>query len=65
MDPAMILGPYGLVVALAIAVVHLYRENTRLRDASMDLLKTYQDRDAEELRARREDDRRRQGEGRA
>jgi len=64
MDPALILGPYGVVVVLAIAVVHLYRENTRLRDASMDLLKTYQDRDAEELRARREDDRRRQGEGR-
>jgi hypothetical protein len=48
MDPALIYGPYGAIVLLVYAVVHLYRENTALRKASEDLLKKYQERDDEE-----------------
>jgi hypothetical protein len=57
MDPALLYGPYGLLVALAIAVVHLYRENTRLRDESMAMLKKYQERDEEERLYRQAQDR--------
>lgn len=48
MDPALILGPYGGIVLLIYAVVHLYRENTELRKDSMELLKKYQEREEEE-----------------
>jgi hypothetical protein len=57
MDPALLYGPYGLLFALVIAVVHLYRENTRLRDESLKMLKTYQDRDEEERLYRQAQDR--------
>lgn len=50
MDPALIYGPYGAIVLLVYAVIHLYRENTALRKDAMDLLKKYQDRDEEERR---------------
>lgn len=55
----MIYGPYGALVCLVVAVVHLYRENTALRKESMDLLKKYQERDEEERRWRVEQERRR------
>lgn len=51
MDPALILGPYGVVIILAYAVKHLYQENTKLRQSAMDLLKKYQERDEEERKA--------------
>jgi hypothetical protein len=57
MDPALIYGPYGAIVLLVIAVVHLYRENTALRQDAMDLLKKYQERDEEERRYWRERER--------
>ncbi len=59
MDPALIYGPYGAIILLAIAVTHLYRENTALRKDSMDLLKQYQDRDEEERKLRATEDQRR------
>ena len=59
MDPALILGPYGAIVLLVIAVIHLYRENTELRRESMKLLKTYQERDEEERLWRQAQERRR------
>ena len=52
MDPALIYGPYGAIVLLVYAVVHLYRENTALRNDAMDLLKQYQKRDEEERKLR-------------
>ena len=48
MDPALIYGPYGAIVLLVYAVVHLYRENTALRKDATELLKKYQARDEEE-----------------
>lgn len=48
MDPALIYGPYGAIVLLVYAVIHLYRENTSLRRDAMELLKKYQARDEEE-----------------
>lgn len=57
MDPAAIYGPYGAIVLLVIAVIHLYRENTSLREDAMDLLKKYQERDEEERRLRIEEER--------
>ena len=63
MDPAQIYGPYGAIALLVIAVVHLYRENTALRNDAMDLLKKYQERDDEERRYWREQERRRLEEG--
>lgn len=51
MDPALILGPYGVVIILAYAVKHLYQENQALRDKSMELLEKYQERDEEERKA--------------
>lgn len=63
MDPELILGPYGAIVCLAIAVVHLYRENTSLRQESMDLLKKYQDREDEERKLRMEEERERRRAG--
>lgn len=59
MDPTQIYGPYGAIALLVIAVVHLYRENTKLRQDAMDLLKTYQDRDEEERKFRVTEERRR------
>ena len=56
-DPALVLGPYGVVVVFGIAINHLYRENTALRAQSMDLLKKYQDRDEEDRRLRQEEER--------
>lgn len=64
MDPALILGPYGVVVVLMVGVVHLYRENQELRKGSMDLLKQYQERDAEERKARIDEEQRRDEEQR-
>ena len=61
-DPAAIYGPYGAIVLLVVAVVHLYRENTALREDAMDLLKKYQDRDEEERRLRVEEERARRRE---
>jgi hypothetical protein len=55
MDPALIYGQYGAIVCLVIAVVHLYRENTALRQDAMNLLKKYQDRDEEERKLRQEE----------
>ncbi len=57
----MVLGPYGVIVCLLYAVIHLYRENTELRKASMDALRKYQERDEEDRKARlaREEDERR------
>ena len=52
MDPALIYGPYGAIVLLVYAVVHLYRENTALRNDAMELLKQYQKRDEEERKLR-------------
>lgn len=57
MDPALILGPYGVIVLLVFAVQHLYKENTKLRDAAADLLRKYQERDEEERRFRMEEER--------
>lgn len=57
MDPSLIYGQYGAIVLLVFAVQHLYRENTKLRDDARDLLKSYQKRDEEELRLRREEER--------
>lgn len=57
MDPAQIYGPYGAIALLVFAVVHLYRENTALREDAMDLLKKYQERDEEERRLRVEEER--------
>ncbi len=71
MDPTLIYGPYGAIALLVIAVVHLYRENTALRNDAMVLLKTYQARDEEERKLRfseerkREEDRWRMEESRA
>ena len=48
MDPALILGPYGVIVLLVYAVIHLYKENTALRKDATDMLKQYQARDEEE-----------------
>ncbi len=59
MDPALILGPYGAIVLLVIAVIHLYRENTSLRKDSMALLRKYQDREDEERKLRADEDHRR------
>lgn len=59
MDPALILGPYGAIVLLMYAVIHLYRENTALRDDAMTMLKNYQERDEEERKLRLVEDRRR------
>lgn len=62
MDPGLIdslMGPSGVVVLLAIAVVHLYRENTALRKDSLDLLKKYQERDEEERKLRLAEERER------
>ncbi len=59
MDPALILGPYGAIVLLVTAVIHLYRENTLLRKDSMDLLRKYQDREDEERKLRVDQDHRR------
>lgn len=59
MDPALIYGPYGAVVLLLYAVIHLYKENTALRKDAMELLKKYQERDDEERRWRVEQERRR------
>jgi hypothetical protein len=62
MDPTLlegILGPYGVVIVLAVAVVHLYRENTALRQDAMDLLKKYQERDEEERKLRLQEEQRR------
>ncbi len=46
MDPALILGPYGAIVCLIIAVIYLHRRNERLElkldesnDASRDLIR--------------------------
>jgi len=44
-----------------IAVVHLYRENTALRNDAMTLLKTYQERDEEERKLRVAEERQRLG----
>ncbi len=71
MDPTLIYGPYGAIALLVIAVVHLYRENTALRNDAMALLKTYQARDEQERKLRvseerkREEDRWRMEEARA
>jgi len=62
MDATLLLGPYGLVVGLVIAVIHLYRENTALRKDAMDLLRKYQDRDEEERKLRVSEERRREEE---
>ncbi len=59
MDPALILGPFGAIVLLVTAVVHLSRENTALRKDSMDLLRKYQDREEEERKLRVEEEQRR------
>lgn len=56
MDPALIYGPYGAIVLLVYAVVHLYRENTALRKDAMDMLKRYQERDEEERKLRMAED---------
>jgi hypothetical protein len=48
MDPALIYGPLGVITCLLYAVVHLYRENTKLREDATNLLKEYQKRDGEE-----------------
>ncbi len=61
MDPALIYGPYGAIALLVFAVVHLYRENTALRKDAMDLLRSYQARDEEERKLRRDQDQRREG----
>ncbi len=46
MDPALILGPYGAIVCLIIAVIYLHRRNERLErkidesnEASRDLIR--------------------------
>ena len=59
MDPALVLGPYGAIVLLVYAVVHLYKENTALRNDAMKLLKNYQDREDEERKLRVAEDQRR------
>ncbi len=59
MDPALIYGPYGAIILLVYAVVHLYKENTGLRRDSMDLLRKYQDREDEERKLRVAEDQRR------
>ena len=60
MDPTLIYGPYGAIALLVIAVVHLYRENTALRNDAMVLLKTYQARDEEERKLRFSEERKRE-----
>ncbi len=46
MDPALILGPYGAIVCLIIAVIYLHRRNEKLElkldesnEASRDLIR--------------------------
>jgi len=59
MDPTLIYGPYGAVALLVIAVIHLYRENTALRNDAMTMLKTYQARDEEDRKLRVAEERKR------
>lgn len=65
MDPTLIYGQYGAIALLVFAVVHLYRENTSLRQDATNLLKKYQEREEEERKLRiAEDQRRRERQGR-